>query len=82
MILKAGMERGGTMRWRQKGTIECPACASVRSVVDNVGTMLGERLCYVFRHFPLKAMHPHAEQAALRRGHPGAPTAPGQPSAS
>lgn len=46
------------------GDYECPACAKVRPIVDNVATMLGERLCYVFRHFPRKAIHPRAEQAA------------------
>jgi len=46
------------------GDYECPACARLQPIVDNVGTMLGERLCYVFRHFPLKGIHPHAAQAA------------------
>jgi protein-disulfide isomerase len=46
------------------GDYECPACAAMQPIVDNVGMMLGERMCYVFRHFPLSTIHPHAEHAA------------------
>ena len=46
------------------GDYQCPACGAVQPIVDNVAKMLGERLCYVFRHFPLNTIHPHAQQAA------------------
>ena len=46
------------------GDYECPACGAAQPIVDNLCTMLGERLCYVFRHFPLNAIHPHAQHAA------------------
>jgi protein-disulfide isomerase len=46
------------------GDYECPHCAAAQPIVDNICTMLGERLCYAFRHFPLSTIHPHALHAA------------------
>lgn len=46
------------------GDYACPSCMAaeprIRHLIDNSG----ERLCLVFRHFPLMALHPQAELAA------------------
>jgi protein-disulfide isomerase len=46
------------------GDFECPHCAAAYPVVKALQAGLGERLCFVYRHFPLIQIHPHAEQAA------------------
>jgi protein-disulfide isomerase len=46
------------------GDYECPFCGAAAPIVDLVREHFGNRLRFVFRHFPLTAMHPHAESAA------------------
>ena len=46
------------------GDFECPHCAAAEPVVREVRRRLGARLLFVFRHFPLANLHPHAEHAA------------------
>ena len=46
------------------GDYECPHCARAYPIVKAVQKRLGRRLRFVFRNFPLKEMHPHAEHAA------------------
>jgi len=46
------------------GDFECPDCAAVVPMVELLRKQQGERLRFVFRHFPLKDLHPHAESAA------------------
>jgi protein-disulfide isomerase len=46
------------------GDYECPHCAAAHPIVREVRRQLGKRLRFVFRHFPLSNMHPHAERAA------------------
>jgi protein-disulfide isomerase len=46
------------------GDYECPHCAAAQPIVDSICTMLNKNVCYVFRHFPLNAVHPHAQHAA------------------
>lgn len=46
------------------GDYECPFCAAAQEVVRAVRSQYGTRLRFVFRHFPLATMHPHATQAA------------------
>jgi protein-disulfide isomerase len=46
------------------GDFECPACGQAYPVIKAVQEQLGDRLCFVFRHFPLSNVHPHAESAA------------------
>lgn len=46
------------------GDFECPYCAQARPVVEQLRRHFGARLRFVFRHFPLTQLHPHAEQAA------------------
>lgn len=46
------------------GDYECPYCGAAHPVVEKVRQRLGDRLRFVFRHFPLTGTHPHAEHAA------------------
>ena len=46
------------------GDFECPHCGAAHQVVKQIQKALGDQLRFVFRHFPLTQMHPHAERAA------------------
>src|SRR5882672_1941676 len=46
------------------GDFECSYCAAAYLIVKKVQEVMGERLRFVFRHFPLTQIHPHAESAA------------------
>lgn len=46
------------------GDFECPYCRDAAPVIDEVRAELGDRLRFVFRHFPLHEVHPHALAAA------------------
>ena len=46
------------------GDYECPHCAAAHPVVEALENYFNDRLRFVFRHFPLTEIHPHAEPAA------------------
>jgi protein-disulfide isomerase len=46
------------------GDYECPHCGAAFPIVETVRRRLGDRLRFVYRHFPLTQSHPHAEHAA------------------
>jgi len=46
------------------GDYQCPYCGDAHDVVKEIEDRLGEKLCFVFRNFPLVEMHPYAEHAA------------------
>ena len=46
------------------GDFECPFCGMAHPIVKAVRRALGDRLRFVYRHFPLKQSHPHAHHAA------------------
>jgi protein-disulfide isomerase len=46
------------------GDYECPFCAAANPVVKAIAAQAGDAIRFVFRHFPLTTMHPHAELAA------------------
>jgi NhaA family Na+:H+ antiporter len=46
------------------GDYLCPYCRRLRSVIERLRHALGERLVYVFRHFPNEHAHPGAEFAS------------------
>ena len=46
------------------GDYECPHCGRAHPVVKALQRTLGKSLRFVFRNFPLKEAHPHAEHAA------------------
>ena len=46
------------------GDFECPYCGEAYPQLKTVQETMGDALCFVFRHFPLRQAHPHAERAA------------------
>src|SRR5690242_3492031 len=56
------------------GDYLCPYCRRLRQVFERLRQSLGERLAYVFRHFPNERAHPgatfisRATEAAARQG--------------
>jgi protein-disulfide isomerase len=46
------------------GDYECPHCGHAYPLLKRVQKHYGNRLCFVYRNFPLNEMHPHAEGAA------------------
>jgi protein-disulfide isomerase len=46
------------------GDYECPHCARAHPIVQQVQHHLGDAVRFVFRNFPLREAHPHAEHAA------------------
>ena len=46
------------------GDFECPQCAAAYPIVARVTDTFGDRLRFVFRHFPLTSSHPNAQHAA------------------
>jgi protein-disulfide isomerase len=48
----------------QYGDYDCPNCRAAHGIVTTIQAQLRNRLCYVYRHFPLATAHPHAQEAA------------------
>jgi protein-disulfide isomerase len=46
------------------GDYECPDCLNAVPIIEEVRQNLGDRLRFVFRHFPQNSIHPHASVAA------------------
>jgi protein-disulfide isomerase len=46
------------------GDYECPFCRMAYPVIKRIQKHFGERLRFVFRYFPLRELHPHAQAAA------------------
>ncbi len=46
------------------GDYECPYCGALQAIIDEIQQQMGEALQFVFRHFPLATIYPHAEMAA------------------
>ncbi|HEX8793018.1 MAG TPA: thioredoxin domain-containing protein, partial [Polyangiaceae bacterium] len=42
------------------GDYECPYCGPAHPIVEEVLRQMGPEARFVFRHFPLAEMHPHA----------------------
>jgi protein-disulfide isomerase len=43
---------------------ECPYCRAAEAIVTGLREALGDRLGVVYRHFPMRDVHPHAQHAA------------------
>jgi diadenylate cyclase len=48
----------------QYGDYECPYCGQAHPVLKELQERAGERVRFVFRHFPLDSVHPRARRAA------------------
>ncbi|KAA3644589.1 MAG: Na+/H+ antiporter NhaA [Chloroflexi bacterium] len=44
--------------------IECPHCQEVHAIIRELVERMGDRICIVYRHFPISNQHPHAQKAA------------------
>ena len=47
------------------GDFECPYSGALAPLLNQLQTELGEKMCLIFRAFPLSDIHPHAFHAAL-----------------
>src|ERR671921_3036489 len=47
------------------GDYECPYCGELHPMLEELRERAGERVRFVFRHFPLDSVHPRARRAAL-----------------
>jgi protein-disulfide isomerase len=52
------------LTWSSMATTSAPTAAAPIRSSKRVQARLGNRLCFVFRNFPLAEIHPHAEAAA------------------
>jgi protein-disulfide isomerase len=46
------------------GDYECPYCRAAVTIVEELQRILPDDLRFVFRHFPIENLHPHARRAA------------------
>ena len=46
------------------GDYECSDCRIAHQVVQDLRQALGRQLRFIYRHFPLTSVHPHAQHAA------------------
>jgi protein-disulfide isomerase len=53
-----------TLTLLEYGDYECPVCIQAAPLTDHLVATFGRHLRFVFRHFPLVEIHPHAERAA------------------
>ena len=72
--VRGGKDRRDVVEVVVYGDYLCPYCRTLRHVIARLRAALGERLAYVFRHFPNERSHPgasyvaRAAEAAARQG--------------
>ena len=59
--VRGGTARDGVVSIVVFGDYLCPYCRNLRQVLTRLREALGDRLVYVFRHFPNERAHPGAE---------------------
>ena len=68
VVLSAADHRQGNLRastWLlEYGDYECPFCIQAEPLTRHLVETFGDRMTFVFRHFPQVEVHPHAELAA------------------
>jgi protein-disulfide isomerase len=52
------------VRLGEYGDFECPYCGAAYLIIKKIQGVMRDQLCFVFRHFPLTQIHPHAQPAA------------------
>ena len=67
-------EPGAAVTLVQYGDYECPYTRMSRHAVHQLQREFRERLRFVFRHYPLEEIHPHARTAAMAAEAAGAQT--------
>jgi Na+:H+ antiporter, NhaA family len=72
--VRGGHAKTGLIEVVLYGDYLCPYCRRLRTIINRLRAALGERLAYVYRHFPNEKAHPGAEyisrvaEAAARQG--------------
>jgi protein-disulfide isomerase len=64
----------GTITLEEFGDYQCPPCGNLHPVLQTIKEEFGDRIKFVFHHFPLIQIHPHAysaSQAAVAAGFQG-----------
>jgi protein-disulfide isomerase len=64
----------GTITLEEFGDYQCPPCGNLHPVLKTIKDEFGDRIQFVFHHFPLMQIHPHAlsaSQAAVAAGFQG-----------
>jgi len=46
------------------GDFECPHCGAAHPILVDLMDRMGDEIRFVFRHFPMSQIHPHAQLAA------------------
>jgi protein-disulfide isomerase len=46
------------------GDFECPFCAAARPVLEGLAAENADTIRLIYRHFPIRSLHPHAQRAA------------------
>ena len=46
------------------GDYECPHCQEVHPILWELKERMGDRVAFIYRHFPISSQHPHAAMAA------------------
>jgi protein-disulfide isomerase len=71
---KAQDKTSGTIMLEEFGDYQCPPCGNLHPVLKTIKEEFGDRIQFVFHHFPLIQIHPHAvsaSQAAVAAGFQG-----------
>lgn len=55
---------GAAVTLLEYADFECPSCRDAHEVIGEVLAEAGDEVRFVFRNFPLTALHPHAQRAA------------------
>ncbi|HEY8259434.1 MAG TPA: thioredoxin domain-containing protein [Gemmatimonadales bacterium] len=57
-------QAGARVTLMEYGDFECPSCGATHPILREVRRAFGPNLRFIFRHYPLRDNHPHAEMAA------------------
>jgi protein-disulfide isomerase len=52
------------VKFVEYGDYQCPHCGAAHPLVKTLQQRLANVMGFIFRHFPLNTVHPHAQQAA------------------
>ena len=47
------------------GDFQCPHCSAAHPIIKEIEKHFSDKLCFIFRHFPLSESHPFAQAAAV-----------------
>jgi|SRR3989344_2405370 len=61
-LQKGGANANATLV--EYGDFQCPACAQYFPIVEKIVSEYGDKINFVYRHFPLRQIHPNAQAAA------------------